>query len=65
VRVLHGKSRHVRVLDNIGDVIGGLASGTKRSTLVKAGVVAGGLATLAAGSAAVSSLRRRLGENDS
>jgi hypothetical protein len=39
--------------------------GVNRSTLVKAGLIAGGLAALTAGSAAISSIRRRAEANDS
>jgi hypothetical protein len=60
----HRKSRPDRLLDSFGDSLGELTSG-KRSGLIKAGVVAGGAVVLTAGSAAISSLRRRLGESDS
>jgi hypothetical protein len=71
MRVLHTKQQPERLLDNLGDsldhlsqAVGGL-TGAKRGTLLKAGLIAGGLAALTAGSAAVSSLRRRLEESDS
>ena len=60
MRLLHEKSQQERPLDNLGDALRGLTGGTKRRSLVKAGLVAGGLAALTAGSAAVSSLRRRM-----
>jgi hypothetical protein len=60
----HRKSRPDRLLDGFGDSLGELTSG-KRSSLVKAGMVAGGAVVLTAGSAAISSLRRRLGESGS
>jgi hypothetical protein len=60
----HRKSRPERFLDSLGDSLGELTGG-KRSGLVKAGLVAGGAVVLTAGSAAVSSLRRRLGESAS
>jgi hypothetical protein len=59
---LHRKSQPERLLDTLGDSLGGLA---RRSSLGKVSLVAGGLAALAAGSAAISSLRRRMGESDS
>jgi len=37
-----------------------MSGGVNRSKLVKAGLVAGGLAALTAGSAAISSIRRRM-----
>jgi hypothetical protein len=62
MRLLHRKSQSERFFDNLGDSLGGV---TRRSNLVKASLVAGGLAAVAAGSAAISSLRRRMGEGDS
>ena len=61
MRLPHKKSQPERFLDDLG----GLAGAMKRSNLVKVSLVAGGLAALAAGSAAISSLRRRMGEGDS
>jgi hypothetical protein len=58
MRLPHRKSQSERFFDDLGGL-------TKRSNLVKASLVAGGLAALAAGSAAISSLRRRMGESDS
>jgi hypothetical protein len=65
MRLPHRKSQPERFLDDLGDSLGGLAGATKRSNLVKVSLVAGGLAALAAGSTAISSLRRRMGESDS
>jgi hypothetical protein len=62
MRLPHRKSQSERFFDNLGDSLGGV---TRRSNLVKASLVAGGLAAVAAGSAAISSLRRRMGEGDS
>jgi hypothetical protein len=42
-----------------------VSGGVNRSTLVKAGLIAGGLAALTAGSAAISSIRRRMEANGS
>jgi hypothetical protein len=65
MRFPHRKSQPERFFDDLTDSLGGLSGVTKRSNLVKVSLVAGGLAALAAGSAAVSSLRRRMGESDS
>ena len=62
MRLPHKKSQSERFFDNLGDSLGSV---TRRSNLVKASLVAGGLAAVAAGSAAISSLRRRMGEGDS
>ena len=65
MRVPHRKSGPQGVLDSIGDSLGGLRGGTKRISLAKAGLIAGGLAAVTAASAAISALRRRLDESDS
>ena len=65
MRLLHRKSQPEGILESVGDSLGGLTGGAKRSSLVKAGLIAGGVAVLTAGSAAISSLRRRMGEGDS
>ena len=65
MRGLRRKSEPERLLDNLGDSLGGLPGGTRRSRLVKAGLIAGGVAVLTAGSAAISSLRRRMEASDS
>jgi hypothetical protein len=64
MRVLPKKSDPERRLDTVTDSLAAIGSGRHRDTLVKAALVAGGLAALTAGSAAISSLRRRL-ESDS
>jgi hypothetical protein len=65
MKLLPRKSQPERLLDSLGDSLGGLSGGTKRSSLVKAGLIAGGVAALTAGSAAISSLRRRNEASDS
>jgi hypothetical protein len=72
MRLLQRKSQPEGLLDNLGDsldhlgdALGGLTDRKKRSRLMKAGLIAGGLAALTAGSAAVSSLRRRMEASDS
>jgi hypothetical protein len=57
------KNQREGLLDSIGDSLDALTA--KRISLVKVGLVAGGVVALTAGSAAVSALRRRLGESDS
>jgi hypothetical protein len=48
-----------RFLETADDTVQNLASGWSKGKVVKAGLIAGGLAALTAGSAAISSLRRR------
>jgi hypothetical protein len=60
MRLLRRKSTPDRLLDTVGDSFAALSGGATKSKLVKAGLVAGGVAALTAGSAAVSSIRRRL-----
>ena len=49
MRLLHTKSEPDRVLDSVGDSFAALGSGVNRSKLLKAGLIAGGLAALTAG----------------
>jgi len=44
----------------VSDSLAAMRGRAHRDTLVKAGLIAGGLAALTAGSAAISSLRRRM-----
>jgi hypothetical protein len=60
MRLLRRKSEPDRLLDAVGDSVAALSGGLSKSKLVKAGLVAGGAAALTAGSAAISSLRRRI-----
>jgi hypothetical protein len=67
MRLLHRKSQPESLVDDLGDslehlgdALDGLTGGTKRSSLVKAGLIAGALAAVTAGSAAISSYRRRI-----
>jgi hypothetical protein len=59
MRILHRKSEPDRLLDTVGDSLGALSGGVSRSKLLKAGLIAGGVAALTAGSAAISEIRRR------
>jgi hypothetical protein len=47
-------------LDSVGDVLAAVRQGAYRKDSLKAALVAGSLAALIAGSAAVSALRRRM-----
>jgi len=61
MRFLRTKSEPDRLLDMVGDSLAALSGGgVNRSKLLKAGLIAGGVAALTAGSAAISSLRRRI-----
>ena len=65
MRLLRSKSEPDRLLDAVGDSLAALSGGVNRSRLLKASLIAGGVAALTAGSAAISSIRRRLEGNDS
>jgi hypothetical protein len=65
MRPLRAKSEPDRLVDTVGSSLAALSGSVNRSKLVKAGLVAGGLAALTAGSAAISSIRRRLEGSDS
>jgi hypothetical protein len=65
MRLVQRKSEPDRLLETLSNSVGVVSGGLNRSTLVKAGLVGGGLAALTAGSAAVSSIRRRMEANDS
>jgi hypothetical protein len=65
MRLPRTKSEPERLLDTVGDSLAALSGGVNRSKLLKAGLVAGGVAALTAGSAAISSIRRRMEGNDS
>jgi hypothetical protein len=64
MRLLHTKSETDRLLDTVGDSLAALSGGVNRNKL-KVGLVAGGVAALTAGSAAISSIRRRTAGKDS
>ena len=63
MRLLHRKSEPDRLLDTVGDSLGALSGAVNRSKLRKAGLIAGGVAVITAGSAAISSIRRRMEGN--
>lgn len=62
---LRAKSEPDRLVDTVGNSFAALGGGANRSKLLKAGLIAGGLAALTAGSAAISSIRRRMEGSDS
>jgi hypothetical protein len=64
MRPLRTKSEPDRLVDTVGDSLAALSGGVNRSKLLKAGLIAGGVAVLTAGSAAISSIRRRMEGND-
>jgi hypothetical protein len=61
VRIFTRKSERKRLSDSLGELRDGLA----KRRLLKAGLIAGGLAGLTAGSAGISSRRRRDEGDDS
>jgi hypothetical protein len=65
MRFRRTKSEPDRLLDMIGDSLAALSGSVDKSKLLKAGVIAGGVAVLTAGSAAISSIRRRSEGRDS
>jgi hypothetical protein len=67
MRLLERKSEPERLLETVGSSLEELAGNVTKGRLVKAGLVAGSVVGLVAGSAGISSLRRRLegARNDS
>jgi hypothetical protein len=65
MRPLRTPSKPDRLLDEAGDSFAALSGVVSRSKLLKAGLVAGAAAALTAGSAAISSIRRRTEGSDS
>jgi hypothetical protein len=59
MRPFDKKSESERLFETIDDSLHRLGSGWSQGRVVKAGLIAGGLAALTAGSAAISSVRRR------
>jgi hypothetical protein len=53
------KSEPEKLRGTVGDALAAVRSGQNRGTVVKAVLIAGGAAALTAGSAAISSFRRR------
>jgi hypothetical protein len=65
MRLVHRKSDPDRLLGAVSNSVGAVSGGVNRSMLVKAGLIAGGFAALTAGSAAISSIRRRMDGSNS
>jgi hypothetical protein len=65
MRLVQRKRESERPLETVSNSLGALTGGVNRSRLVKAGLIAGGLAALTAGSATISSIRRRMEGSDS
>jgi hypothetical protein len=65
VRIFTRKREPERLIDSASDSLGELSDGLTKGSLLKAGLIAGGLAFLTAGSAGISSLRRRSEGDDS
>jgi len=64
MRLLRTKSETDRLLDTVGESLAALSGGVNRNKL-KVGLIAGAAAALAAGSAAIASIRRRTAGKDS
>jgi len=65
MRFLRTKSEPDRLLETVGGSLAALSGGVNTRKLLKAGLIAGGVAALTAGSAAISSIRRRIEGDDS
>jgi hypothetical protein len=65
MRLLRTKSEPDRLLETVGDSFAALSGGMNRTKLLKAGLIAGAVAAVTAGSAAISSFRRRKEGSDS
>jgi hypothetical protein len=63
MRLLRTRREPERLLDPVTDSLDAVRSGEHSGTLLKAALIAGGVAALTAGSAAISSLRRRKEES--
>lgn len=61
MRLFNRKSELERLAETVNDSLDALSGGSKNGKILKTGLIAGGLAGLTAGSAVISSLRRRQG----
>jgi hypothetical protein len=59
MRPFSRKSRSERLLETVNDSVYAVSGGLRKGRILKAGLIAGGLAGLTAASAGISSLRRR------
>jgi hypothetical protein len=60
MNLLRTKSGPEELRDRVSDTLSAVRGGAHRDTLLKAALIAGGVAALTAGSAVISSLRRRM-----
>jgi tetrahydromethanopterin S-methyltransferase subunit F len=65
VRTFTRKRERERLIDSVSDSLGEMSDRLTKSRLLKAGLIAGGLAGLTVGSTGISSLRRRNEGHDS
>lgn len=63
MRLVHKQSEPERLFDKVNDSLAATLHRADRGTLVKGALIAGGAVALTAGSAAISSLRRRIEAN--
>jgi hypothetical protein len=63
MRFLGTKPEPKGLVDTVTDSLAAVRHGEHRGTLLKGALIAGGVAALTAGSAAISSLRRRIEAN--
>jgi hypothetical protein len=59
MRLFNRKSELERLAETVTDSLDALSGGSKKGKIMKTGLIAGGVAALTAGSAVISSLRRR------
>jgi hypothetical protein len=62
MRFFSRKSESERLLEAIGDTLDALSGSLTKGRILKASLIAGGVAGLTAGSAGISALRRRIEE---
>ena len=65
MRIFTRKSERERLIDSVSGPLSEIGDRLTKSRLLKAGLIAGGLAGLSVGSAGISSLRRRNEGHDS
>lgn len=65
MRIFTRKSERERLIDSVSGSLSEISDRLTKSRLLKAGLIAGGLAGLTVGSAGISSLRRRNEGHDS
>jgi hypothetical protein len=63
MRLRRSKDKPEALLERVTDSFAAMGGNANRATLVKAALIAGGVAALTAGSAAISSLRSRAEAN--